>query len=651
MTKRLNFHRLKALWDRDRDPFLKHLRWGLHLRLLLIAAALSAGFLLRSLLSDGTWDLGVGLLASSFAWFFLRRFPAGNRWVVRGNLLLFVCLGIRGLWRHQTCYYPLELLPLMIMPVFGTLLDGALTGALVLGAGLAASVPWLDQYGKITSGDTLAVLFSLLSSLSLYLCCLAHTWLFISLVEQRRRSKEAVLATRTAVTSMAATLSDQIFSLTQRLRLNLEARGLDGLDAAKKLSATLKRARADRPSEIPQNPLIASRLLQDLRHRALSAFLGIASLLCALTCLVMLVTRSAEWPLAAGMTCLSFLLYRGSRLDQHWYFRLRLFVATALLTCLADVFLARSSPPPASLVFTPVIIFFAAMLDEPGVAIIACLAALGVLAGAAWTSLSDSHYLSVIVTLSFILPSLIAVSAATLPTYGALLEQLDEEEARLSVDLNIYRRLMSTFFHDLANPLSVLEALASFPPALQVPDDTQRAKRMAQRLEGVAQAARQALQGAAPTRSQATLVQLSDELYDLFRERLREKEIRWILGSGADLGLTQGGPLLRDSVLGNLLSNAVKFSPRGSSLELKAWKDDAFLHIQLSDTGRGIPLQVLDDLAQGRSPQSQDGTEGETGSGFGLLLAKSYMAELGGSLRLRARADGGTEAEVLLPLA
>ncbi len=254
-------------------------------------------------------------------------------------------------------------------------------------------------------------------------------------------------------------------------------------------------------------------------------------------------------------------------------------------------------------------------------------------------------------TLGLILPALIAISACTLPMYRALLEQLGIEEAQLSVELSSYRRLMSTFFHDLANPLSVLQTLAALPEALQLPEDAQRAQRMALRMELVAQAARQALLGAAPTRSQTTLAQLGDELYDLFKERLREKQLQWVLGEGAELSLAQSGPLLRDSVLGNLLSNAVKFSPPGGSLELRARKEGAFLRIQLSDTGRGIPAQVLEDLAQGRSPQSLPGTEGETGSGFGLLLAKTYMAELGGSLQLRSRPSGGTDAELILPLA
>ena len=65
----------------------------------------------------------------------------------------------------------------------------------------------------------------------------------------------AAQATRVAVERLAATLSDQVFGLTQRLRLGLAERGLQGLETAKELNATLKQAREERPPEIPHNTL------------------------------------------------------------------------------------------------------------------------------------------------------------------------------------------------------------------------------------------------------------------------------------------------------------------------------------------------------------------------------------------------------------
>jgi len=495
------------------------------------------------------------------------------------------------------------------------------------------------------------VFFTFLSSASLYFCCMAHTWIFTSLVEQRRRSTLAVAATRSAIESLAATLSDQVFTLTKRLQADLHRDGLASTESADTLSQLLQRARTQRPAEIPRNILVPADLLQNLRRSALIVFLGIAFALSALSWAVMLIIHPPQWQLAAGMTLASGVLCWTQVRDPAWHGRLRLFTMLALLTFLADAFLSATTPPASSFVFFPVVIFFAAMLDDLLPAMLTCAAALAIMAiNYSVTEPMDASYAALLSTLAILLPCLVAISAATLPMYRVLLEQLSTEESQLAVSLGAYRRLMSTFFHDLANPLAVLRALTSLPAALQTSEDVLRAQRMALRMDSVAQAARQALQGASPVQTQTTLAQLGDELYDLFKERLREKGLRWKLSSGSELNVAQSGPLLRDSVLGNLLSNAVKFSPPGGSLELRAWRDREHMHVQLSDTGRGIPPQVLVDLAQDRTPASQLGTEGEVGSGFGLLLAKTYMAELGGRLELRPRLSGGTEAELILPL-
>jgi signal transduction histidine kinase len=364
--------------------------------------------------------------------------------------------------------------------------------------------------------------------------------------------------------------------------------------------------------------------------------------------LVMLTLQMPLWQLAVSMTIVAALLFRDSQDDQRWRWRLRAFVGMALLCVLGDVWFARENPPAASLVFLPTVIFFDCMLDELKAALVLCGVALALVVGA---DLSQGPaYAPMHDTLLLIIPTLLAVSAATLPMYRELLDDLHTESLQLHEGLSAYRRLISTFFHDLANPLAVLSALAHLPAALQTPDDAQRAQRMAGRMDAVAQAARQAMLGSSPKVGRTNLSQLADELYDVFKERLQEKELRWVLNAGPDLPLAQAGPLLRDSILGNLLSNAVKFSPTGGRIELSGFETDGAAHLILSDTGRGIPDDVIEDLAQGRVPKTRPGTDGETGTGYGLLLAQTYMQELGGRLVLRPRRDGGTEAELILPL-
>jgi signal transduction histidine kinase len=163
----------------------------------------------------------------------------------------------------------------------------------------------------------------------------------------------------------------------------------------------------------------------------------------------------------------------------------------------------------------------------------------------------------------------------------------------------------------------------------------------------VAQSARQAAQpGSEPDTSVALVV---DQLFDLFRDQLRDKQLKLQLVEGADVMLKRGGGLLRDLMLGHLLSNALKYSPKAGLITLEARAHDGWIVLTLRDQGPGYPADVLRDVADGLSPRVRPGTQGELGNGFGLLEASASASELGGHLTLRNRAEGGAEAELWLP--
>jgi signal transduction histidine kinase len=71
----------------------------------------------------------------------------------------------------------------------------------------------------------------------------------------------------------------------------------------------------------------------------------------------------------------------------------------------------------------------------------------------------------------------------------------------------------------------------------------------------------------------------------------------------------------------------------------------------VKDTGIGIPPEKLKKLAlSGRSLPSP-GTEGETGSGYGLALCKEFIRELKGTIQFESQPDVGTDVIVEFPAA
>ncbi len=77
------------------------------------------------------------------------------------------------------------------------------------------------------------------------------------------------------------------------------------------------------------------------------------------------------------------------------------------------------------------------------------------------------------------------------------------------------------------------------------------------------------------------------------------------------------------TVLRNLLSNAIKFSPRGSTIEVGTIAPAAFY---VRDHGVGMTrMQIRRILTDQKQLESSVGTDGESGTGYGLILCRELL--------------------------
>ncbi|HKW84674.1 MAG TPA: ATP-binding protein, partial [Burkholderiaceae bacterium] len=114
-----------------------------------------------------------------------------------------------------------------------------------------------------------------------------------------------------------------------------------------------------------------------------------------------------------------------------------------------------------------------------------------------------------------------------------------------------------------------------------------------------------------------------------------------------------GDPQRLRQVLLNLLSNAVKFTERGD-IELRCVAvraDDALkLRFTVRDTGIGIPADKHEAVFEAFT--QSDGTVSRRygGTGLGLTICKGLVERMGGHIRLRSSAGGGTTFEFEVPV-
>lgn len=106
-----------------------------------------------------------------------------------------------------------------------------------------------------------------------------------------------------------------------------------------------------------------------------------------------------------------------------------------------------------------------------------------------------------------------------------------------------------------------------------------------------------------------------------------------------------------EQVVVNLANNAIDAMSEGGRLEVRADRlrreGRPFARIEVIDTGRGIPAELLDKVVE---PFFTTKPQGK-GTGLGLSLASSIVANHGGALEIASKPKRGTTVTVLLPMA
>lgn len=98
-----------------------------------------------------------------------------------------------------------------------------------------------------------------------------------------------------------------------------------------------------------------------------------------------------------------------------------------------------------------------------------------------------------------------------------------------------------------------------------------------------------------------------------------------------------------DSVFSNLISNAIKFSKRGDEILLSASHTDDYFEICVADNGVGMDEERLSELFRLDVTVSSRGTEGEVGTGLGLVLCSELIEKLNGKMRVESKPGLGSK--------
>ncbi|WP_069659629.1 hybrid sensor histidine kinase/response regulator transcription factor [Arcticibacter eurypsychrophilus] len=148
--------------------------------------------------------------------------------------------------------------------------------------------------------------------------------------------------------------------------------------------------------------------------------------------------------------------------------------------------------------------------------------------------------------------------------------------------------------------------------------------------------------------SKLNLVNLSKEVFLCFSHQAKSKDINFVFSSILTLIDVYADREKLEIVLFNLLSNAIKFTPEHGSVNFSLREDSGVIHIEIKDTGCGIPESTGEKLYNRfyQEPGSNDSLKG--GFGIGLFIVRNFIESHGGSISYVSKEREGTTFRIQL---
>jgi signal transduction histidine kinase len=236
--------------------------------------------------------------------------------------------------------------------------------------------------------------------------------------------------------------------------------------------------------------------------------------------------------------------------------------------------------------------------------------------------------------------SLRSVAAA----FNSMMAQLEQQQ-------RIRRELMADIAHELRTPLSVMQGRLEgmidgvYPrddrQVGQVLEDTRTLARLVEDLRTLAHSESGTL---ALAREPTDLTALLAEVAAAFQPEARARGVEIETTVAESMPAIDVDPVRIREVVMNLLANAVRHAPAESVVRLDAEPIATGIRVRVTDRGDGIRPEdlphVFDRFYKG---------PGSSGSGLGLTIARSLVGAHGGTIAIRAPADGGTIVEFTIP--
>jgi len=147
------------------------------------------------------------------------------------------------------------------------------------------------------------------------------------------------------------------------------------------------------------------------------------------------------------------------------------------------------------------------------------------------------------------------------------------------------------------------------------------------------------------------LLEIATQRIEEIRPQADEKSIQLNLTAPESVPKIVGDEARMGQVFTNLIGNAIKFTPNNGEVSVKLKVDGNLLHVEVIDTGPGIPVEERQKVFDKFYQFSDIHTRQQGGSGLGLSITRSIVQAHGGTLWIDDGNRGkGSNFQFVLPL-
>ncbi len=237
-----------------------------------------------------------------------------------------------------------------------------------------------------------------------------------------------------------------------------------------------------------------------------------------------------------------------------------------------------------------------------------------------------------------------------------LLHELEEKKNKAENASRDKSRFLAAVSHDLRQPLHALSLFhASLKASLEKEDQKnllaladQSSRALGEMLGELLDIARLDAGKIKPDPCRFPLASLLGECAEGMQPLADEQGLKFRLRLPRK-GCVKSDPVLLKRILRNLLANAIRYTESGGVLLGTRRRDDD-VHIEVYDTGVGIPEEslphIFDEFYQINNPER----DREKGLGLGLSIVRRMADTLGHRIHVRSRPGSGSCFSIIVPL-